>query len=96
MRTVKTQVISGKIDGAGTVLSGPMSCKKTSTGIYVLRLLPQMGKLIDIVVTVTNGVAWTLISIDQDTDFGCRVICANTGGTLNIDAPFRYIATIEG
>jgi hypothetical protein len=95
MRTATTRVISGKIAATGVVVSGEMTCKRTTAGIYVL-YMPPGKKLIDIVVTPTNGIQWTLMAIDQDTDTSCRVIAANTAGTVNVDVAFRYIATIEG
>lgn len=99
MRADKTETITGVINSAGTPVSGPMTCRKTSPGVY--NLYPPAGKRVIGLVAMPAAIAgdswgWHFAIVDQDIsiDAPWRVAIANSTAGANVDRTFRYIATV--
>jgi hypothetical protein len=90
-------ILTGRVNGSssGLAKAGLATSQRVSTGVYVLRFPPGV-KLIECIPALVGGAAWGLVQNDQDTDSSTRVVIANTGGTVNIDLDWRYIAVVEG
>ena len=99
MRSDKTETMTGVINSAGTPVSGPLTCRRTSPGVYAL--YPPANKRVVGLVAMAAAIAgdswgWHFTIVDQDIGVGApwRVAIANSSAGANVDRTFRYIVTM--
>jgi len=99
MRSATVTTITGVIKNDGVPLQGPLTCCRTSAGVY--ELYPPPGMKIVGLVAMPMAVpgdswGWHFVITDQDVTAGApfRVAIANSTAGANVDRAFRYVATV--